>query len=301
MRMLRRSAIHLAAVVLFIACTGPIALSLFASLMPDQAIFSFPPNWFGYSPTLDNYRYIFTGRLPAMYLTAGANRQMISDAARQVPASMLNSMIVALGVMAVNIAVGAPAAYAFARLTFRGRQVALLSIVLSRLVPAVALITPFYLLVQAMGLLGTKAALILVHSVLALPFTILILSIFFSRIPREVEEAAALDGCDRLGVFLRITLPLSRASVFATGVFAFILSYAEFLFALVLSGDPANRPLSVVMAALARNTDVSWGLLNAGVFLAVVPAVVLVAFIWRFVVEGLLPSLPGRGAPRWPA
>jgi membrane-associated protease RseP (regulator of RpoE activity) len=135
---------------------------------------------------------------------------------------------------------------------------------------------------------GTKTALIIVHSVLTLPFTVLILTIFFRRIPRDIEEAALLDGCNRAQVFLRIMLPLSRTSVFATGVFAFILSYAEFLFALVLSGDAANRPLSVVMAALARNTDVSWGLLNASVFLAVIPTVALIGVVWRFVVEALL-------------
>ena len=294
MARLRSILIHLAAAALFLACIGPVALSLLASLVPDQAIFSFPPDWFGHGLRLDNYLYIFTGRIPDVYLTAGANRHMISDAARQVPASMWNSVVVALGVMVVNIAFGAPAAYAFARLRFRGQAATFLSIIMSRLVPAVALITPFYLLIQAMGLLGTKLALVIVHSVLTLPFTILILTLFFRRIPPEIEESAMLDGCTRMQAFLRITLPLSRTSIFATGLFAFILSYAEFLFALVLSGDAANRPLSVVMAALARNTDVSWGLLNASVFLAVVPTVVLVAFVWRFVVEGLL-----RGAVRY--
>ena len=97
-----------------------------------------------------------------------------------------------------------------------------------------------------------------------------------------------LDGCGRLEAFRYVFLPLARTSVIATGLFAFVLSYSEFLFALVLSGDAANRPLSVVMAALARNVDVSWGLLNASVVLAVIPTVVLAAFVWRFVVEGLL-------------
>jgi ABC-type glycerol-3-phosphate transport system permease component len=286
--MLRCVTIYFSAALLSLFCIGPAALSLFASVMPDQAIFSFPPNWFGYAATLDNYRYIFTGEIPATYLTAGANRNMISDAARQVPGGMLNSALVALGVMAVNILLGAPAAYAFARLRFRWQTGTFLAIVMSRLVPAVALITPFYLLIQGMGLLGTKTALVVVHSVLTLPFTVLILTIFFRRIPRDIEEAALLDGCSRLQIFLRIMLPLARTSVFATGVFAFILSYAEFLFALVLSGDAANRPLSVVMAALARNTDVSWGLLNASVFLAVIPTVALIGIVWRFVVEELL-------------
>ena len=280
--------VHLAGLLLFLVCAGPVGLSLFASVMPDQAIFGFPPNWFGYDATLDNYRYIFTGQIPAVYLTAGANRGMISDAARQVPAGMWHSTLVALGVMATNIALGAPAAYAFARCRFRGQTASFLAIILSRLVPAVALVTPFYLIVQELGLLGTKTALVLIHTVLTLPFTVLILTIFFRRIPRELEEAALLDGCGRLEAFRHVFLPLARTSILATGLFAFVLSYAEFLFALVLSGGAANRPLAVVMAALARNTDVSWGLLNASVFLAVLPTMALVAVVWRFVVEDLL-------------
>jgi len=288
MSRVHRLLVYLAGLLLFLVCVGPVGLSLFASVMPDQAIFGFPPNWFGHSATLDNYRYIFTGQIPAVYLSAGANRGMISDAARQVPAGVWHSTLVALGVMMANIALGAPAAYAFARRRFYGRTASFLAIVLSRLVPAVALVTPFYLIVQEMGLLGTKTALILVHTVLTLPFTVLILTIFFGRIPCELEDAAMLDGCDRLQVFRYVFLPLARTSILATSLFAFVLSYAEFLFALVLSGDAANRPLAVVMAALARNTDVSWGLLNASVFLAVLPTVALVALVWRFVVEDLL-------------
>jgi multiple sugar transport system permease protein len=288
MRYLRPILLNLAALALLLVCAGPIALSLFASVVPDQAIFGFPPNWFAYGATLDNYRYIFTGAIPDVYLTAGANRDMISDAARQVPRGMWNSSLVALGVMAINIGLGAPAAYAFARLRFRGQTVSFVAIIMSRLVPAVALVTPFYLMIQAIGLLGTKLALVLIHSVLTLPFTVLILTVFFRRIPREIEESALLDGCRRLEVFRYVLVPLARTSIVATGLFAFVLSYAEFLFGLVLSGAAASRPLSVVMAALARNTDVSWGLLNASVVLAVIPTVALAALVWRFVVEGLL-------------
>lgn len=281
---LGRPLLYVAALVLFLFSAGPIFLSLLGSVIPDQALFSFPADWFGRGFTYDNYRYIFTGEMPRSYEIRGANRGMISDAARQVPASMINSMAVALAVMVVNVVLGAPAAYAFARMRFRGRTLAFMAIVMSRLVPAVALAVPFYLLIQALGLLGTKAALILVHSVLTLPFTVLILSVFFRRIPREIEDAAIVDGCTRLQLFWRIVLPLSLPSLAATGLFAFMLSYAEFLFALVLSGDAANRPLSVVMASLARNVDVSWGILNSAIFLAVLPSLALAAIVWRLVV-----------------
>lgn len=283
-----RILLYLAALTVFLFSAGPVVLSLLGSVIPDRALFSFPPDWFSSGLTLDNFRYIFTGEIPSSYEVRGALRGMISDAARQVPDSMVNSTVVALGVMAVNVLFGAPAAYAFARMQFRGKTASFMVIVLSRLVPAVALVTPFYLLIQALGLLGTKLALVLVHSVLTLPFTVLILSVFFRRIPEDIEDAAIVDGCNRFQVFYKIVLPLSLPSLFATGLFAFMLSYAEFLFALVLSGEAANRPLSVVMAALARNTDVSWGLLNSAIFLAVLPSLALVIIVWRYVVEGIL-------------
>jgi ABC-type glycerol-3-phosphate transport system permease component len=285
---LRRMLLHLAAALLFVFCAGPIAMAFLGSILPDQSLFSFPPDWWSHGITFDNYRYIFTGQLPEAYEVRGAMRGMISDAARQVPGSMVNSSLVALGVMAVNIAFGAPAAYAFARMRFRGKRASFMTIILCRLVPAAALVVPFYLLIQAMGLLGTKTALILVHSVLTVPFTVLILSVFFRRIPEDIEAAAMIDGCNRFQVFTRVVIPLSIPALLATGLFAFMLSYAEFLFALTLSGDAANRPLAVVMAALARNVDVSWGLLNASIFLAVLPTLVLVILVWRYVVEGIL-------------
>ncbi len=119
-------------------------------------------------------------------------------------------------------------------------------------------------------------------------FVVLILSVFFRKLPAEIFEAAVLDHCSRFQTFFRIALPLALPSVGATGLFAFMLSYSEYMFSMVLSGDAATRPVSVVMAALARNTDVSWSLLNTAIFIAIVPTLVLVVFVWRFVVEGLL-------------
>ena len=121
-----------------------------------------------------------------------------------------------------------------------------------------------------------------------IPFTVLILSVFFRKIPTEMFEAATMDGCNRLQSFFWIACPVALPSIVATGLFAFMLSYAEFMFSMVLSGEARSRPVSVVMTALARNTDVSWGLLNSAIFIALIPTLVLVALVWRFVVEGIL-------------
>lgn len=285
MRALRRAGLYLAALGIFMFSFGPLVLSFIGSIVPDTAMFAFPPDWFQEGVTLDNYRYIFFGEIPQKYETTGANMAMISDAARQVPRSMMNSFIVAFAVMVVNMVIGAPAAYAFARMRFRGKTASFTIIIMSRLLPAVALALPFYLLVQELGLLGSKFAMILVHSILTLPFTVLILSVFFRRVPIELEEAALVDGLTRFQMFHKIVLRVSGSSIFATGLFAFMLSYAEYLYAQVLSGEASNRQLSVVLSSLVRDHDVSWGLISTATFLTIVPAVILVALIWRLVVE----------------
>lgn len=267
---------------------GPVLLAFYGSVVPDRVLLDRSLSVFDGGLSLESYRYIFTGELPAAYLVEGANRAMISDAARQVPQSLWNSTRIAVAAMVLNLVIGAPAAYMFARHVFPGKKLTFLFIILSPLVPTTALVVPVYLLMQNLGLIGSVYGIILVHTVQALPFTILILSVFFRRLPAELFEAAALDRCTGFRAFLRIAVPLALPSIGATGLFAFMLSYSEYIFSLVLSGDARSRPISVVMAALARNTDVSWSLLNASIFLALIPTLVLVVLVWRFVVEGLI-------------
>jgi ABC-type glycerol-3-phosphate transport system permease component len=284
----RKVVIHVFALIVFIFCTGPLLLTLLGGIIPDAALLSYPPKWFSKKPTLDYYDYIFTGTVPQAYEVRGAMRGMISTEARQIPRAMLNSGMIALAVMGINILFGSMAAYAFARISFRWKVGTFMGIVMCRLLPAAALTVPFYLIIQSFGLLDTKIAVILVHSILTLPFTVLILSLFFRKIPIEIEEAAKVDGADRFRTFWRITLPLSASSMVATGLFAFMLSYSEFLYGLILTGTEKTRTLPVVMAALSTNTDVAWGMLMAGVFITLIPTLILVVLVWKFVVEGIL-------------
>ncbi|NGO55298.1 carbohydrate ABC transporter permease [Allomesorhizobium camelthorni] len=287
-RRLHPAASFVFAALILLFTGGPVLLSLYGSLVPDRILFSRDRSILTEGPNFETYRYIFTGQLPDSYQQESANRAMISDAARQVPQSLVNSSLNALAAMALNLILGAPAAFVFARYIFPGKKLSFMYLILSPLVPAVALVTPIYMMLQWFGLLGTQLGIILVHTAKALPFTVLILSVFFRKIPAEIFEAAVLDHCSRFQTFFRIALPLALPSVGATGLFAFMISYSEYMFAMVLSGNAQTRPVSVVMAALARNTDVSWSLLNAGIFIAIVPTLVLVVLVWRFVVEGLL-------------
>jgi ABC-type glycerol-3-phosphate transport system permease component len=286
--MARKIFIYIAAVVVFLFSAGPLILTALGGVIPESALLSSPPRWFSEAPSLENYKYIFFGTLPTSSTRSGTNRAMISEEARQIPRAMLNSAIIAVSVMAINVLFASMSAYAFARLNFRGKQATFMGIVMCRLIPAAALVVPFYLIVQAAGLLDTMAAIILVHCLLTLPFSVLILSLFFRKIPVEIEESARVDGATPVQIFRKITLPLSASSIVATGLFAFMLSYSEFLYALVLGGTEKSRTISVTMAALSTNPDMAWGLLMAGVFLTLIPTLVLVIIVWKFVVENII-------------
>ena len=279
------TAIGVFLILLFTA--GPILLAFLGSIIPDRVMFASNRGLFD-EVTLENYRFIFTGELPPAYLQSGANRTMISDAARQAPRSLWNSAQISLAALIINLILGTPAAFVYARYVFPGKRATFMFLILSPLVPAVALLTPIYMMIQEAGLVGSKLAIILIHATRALPFTVLILSVFFRKLPQELFDAAIIDGCSRLQLLLRVAMPLALAPMAATGLFAFMLSYSEFMFAHVLSGDAASRPVSVVMAALARNPDVSWSLLNTGIFIAILPTLALVVVVWRYVLADLV-------------
>src|SRR3990172_8186336 len=138
-------------ILLFTA--GPVLLAFAGSVIPDRIMFASDRGLFD-EVTLENYRYIFTGEVPPAYLKSGANRTMISDAARQAPLSLWNSMQIALAALVINLVVGAPAAFIYARYAFPGKQLTFMFVILSPLVPTVALITPIYMMMQSTGLLG---------------------------------------------------------------------------------------------------------------------------------------------------
>lgn len=275
------------AVLLLAFILAPLVWLVISSLIPEEAILTRPPDWFGYGITTENYVYILTGRIPQSHLVSGQMRTMISQEVRLVPRAILNSFIVAVGVMLVNLIVGSLAAYAYARLRFPARRSTFYLVTLSRLIPAVALAVPYYVIVQRAGLQDTYWALIAVYSALTLPFSALILTLYFRAVPVEIEEAAVIDGCGPFDVLWRVTLPLALPSLIGTGLFAFMLSYSEFLFALLITTSIRTRTLPVVLGSVSWNPDITWSLLSAAIVLGLVPTVLLVVPVWRFMVRGL--------------
>jgi multiple sugar transport system permease protein len=283
----RRILIYMAAVLVALFWFGPLVLVGVASMVPDGNLLSFPPRWFDNGIFFGNYEYILTGVLPETYLQPGALRGAISQEVRFVPQSLLNSFVIATAVALNNVVLGSLAAYAYARIRFPGRTLSFNFVLGSRLLPAVALAVPFYTIVQRLGLLNSPIALVLIYTVLTLPFSTLILTLHFRNIPQSIDESAQLEGAGPLRILWDIAVPLALPSLVGVGLFSFMLAYGEFLFALLIMTGSDTKTLPVLFGSLATNRDVAWGLLTASIILGSLPTLVLVFPVWRFMIRDL--------------
>ncbi len=284
---LRRVIIYGGALLLAIFWFAPFALVVIGSVLPEINLLSFPPNWFADPPNLQTYEYIFTGKIPESFEQRGAMRGMISTEVRDVPRAILNSLVVATAVMFINVILGSLAAYAYARLRFPGKTASFNFVLMSRLIPTVAIAVPYYLIVQAFGLINNHWALIAIYSVLTLPFTTLVLTLYFRGLPEEIDEAARVEGASPWQILRDIAIPLAIPSIIGAGLFAFMLSYSEFLFALFITTTRDTRTLPVILGTLSANPDVTWNMMMAGIAVGTIPTLILAIPVWRFMVRGL--------------
>lgn len=280
----RSVALTLMLVVAMSYLLAPPVWMLISSLSPDVELTVKPPHWVPHNPTLDHYKTLF--QLPGASAAALAQNPQITA----FPRAFMNSFLISASTVLLCLTFGSVSAYSLCRfINPRLRKWILLGLLSSRMLPVASLIIPIYFALQAVGLLNSLIGLVLVYTGLLIPFVIWILEGYYRSFPRELEEAAALDGCSPFGTFFRIVLPLSKNGLFAAGAFVFISVWSDFIVGLTLTTSGAAWPLSVALAqALNPINEPSWGLLNsAGLVAALVPAIL--AFIFRgAVMRGML-------------
>ena len=269
----------LAALVVAIYILAPFGWLLLTSFMHEQDALSVPPQWIPQHPTLANYETFFH--------PSGTRAIVGSRAAEETLPGMLNSFLAALGTAALNLVLGTLTGYSLARYRFRGRG-GLLGVYLgSRMLPGIALIVPLYLTLKNLGLLDHLSALIVTYVTFTLPFTIWLLKNYFQTIPRALEEAAFMDGCNWLQMLIRVLLPSAMPGLVAAAMFAFMTAWNDYLFAVILTSTTASKTLPVVVAGFATDVTTERTLMATSGVLAIVPPLVLAFLFQRLIVQGL--------------
>jgi multiple sugar transport system permease protein len=243
----------------------PIAWLFSTAYKPARDIFSRPPT-LGFTATLDNFHTIFD------YFN--------------LPQLLQSSLTIALGSTALALLLGVPAGYALARSGWRWAAALVYAFLAVRMVPPVATLIPFYILMRDAGLLGTVWAVILIHATLNTSFVVWMMFAYFRSLPREVEEAALVDGCTPLGTFLRIAVPLVRPGMVASALLCLILSWNDFLYAAFLTRAD-TKTLSVALLSAYGTKDITWGTMGALAHFSTLPILALALLLNRYFVQGL--------------
>ena len=266
--------IHLAAVVMALVILAPFAWLLISSISPPRELLSAHPHWWPDNPTLERYHAIFTS-------------QAAGDVAANFRQAMINSLIVATGTTAVSLAVGILGGYAFARLKFRLRRTSLFAFLAIYMIPPIALVIPLYLVLARVQLLDTKIGLVITYCSIVTPFCLWTMSNYYLTMPADLEDAARIDGCTRLGALWRVILPLAKPGVLTTAMFGFLLAWDEFLYALVFTSTTNAKTIPVAIAEFTGKYSSDFGLIAAGGVLAAIPPVLLALLFQSYIVGGL--------------
>ena len=290
----KNAAIFVFSVVLVCYTVGPFLWLLSSSFQSEAEIVSIPPHWIPHEPTLDNFRAIIgSEQREVTYETRRQAHDMsrgmgyVPETARNVLPALLNSLIIAVSVVILNLLVSIPAGYAIAKIRFPGRVTAVYAILTTRFVPDIVLIVPFFLVINRLGVVDNVLSLIVTYLALTVPFTVYMLINYFESIPDELDKAARVDGCSRFATLIHVYLPLALPSLVAVVLFTFLVSWNEFLFALMLTQTTASQTLPIVVATFTSDFTVSFSFMNAAGVVAVVPPVVLALLFERYIVSGL--------------
>ena len=201
---------------------------------------------------------------------------------------LANTFIIAGAVTVLNICVSAPAAYAIARIDFRGRWVFGMGILVTQMFSPVIILIPLFKVMKTLSLLNTYSSLIFVNLAFVIPFSIWMLTGFFRNIPEELEDAAMIDGLSRFQTMLRIALPLTMPGLITTSIFAFITAWNEFIFALVFISDRDMQPITMALYSWEKNNVVEWNYLMATSVIATIPTVFLFLIVRKRLTAGLM-------------
>jgi multiple sugar transport system permease protein len=235
------------------------------SFMHQTDILQYPPPFVPPQPTLDGYR------------------RALETASEYIQ----SSLIYGLGTVVATLLVATPAAYALARVRARIGSLLLFALILAQMAPGIVVAMSLYAVYTRLGLLNSHLGIILADSTVAVPFAVIVMRAFMVGIPRELTEAAVVDGAGPWRIFTSIILPLSRTALITAGLFSFLFGWGDFLFALILNSDPHHTPITVGIYRFIGSFSVEWPAVMATALIATIPATLLLAIAQRYVAAGI--------------
>lgn len=263
----KRNLAFVGAIIVTIATLWPFAWMLSTSLKLPEEVYSRTPVWIPKVPTLQNYIHVWKDTM--------------------FPRWFSNSVIVAVLTTVFSLILSVTAAYTISRLRFRGRTLYSIWLLYTQMIPYVFLLLPLFLIIQKMGLINTFTSLVITNSTFALPFSVWMLKGYFDTIPRDLEEAARIDGCTHVGAMWRVIMPLSAPGIAAVGLYTFIVSWQEYMFALTFARTTEMRTLPVGISLMLGDTRVLWGRLMASSVLVTIPVAIAFIYLQKHLVQGL--------------
>jgi multiple sugar transport system permease protein len=266
-RLIRALSLGIPSAFFIVFTLFPIYWLINSSLKTQNELFRFPPLYLPQQPTLDNYVNAITGtRLGSLYMS---------------------SIIVALFTCAILMVLIIFAGYGMARFRFRGKNILLIIFLMAQMLPHVVLLVPFFTFYRAFGLNNTYFSLIFTYVFTWLPFSVLMMRSYYYNIPREIDEAALVDGCTRTGALFRVIIPIALPGLVATLIFIFINAWNELIYAVVFIRSTHLQTLPVGLKNLMGENRTEWGMVLALAVLGLIPSVILFGYIQRHLTSGL--------------
>jgi multiple sugar transport system permease protein len=268
---------YLLVALLILAVLAPFAWMIISSISLPSELASVPPHWIPDHPTLDRY----------LSLILGANSGLpVPIAAVNFVHSFVNSLIISSGTTIVCIIAGTCAAYAIVRLPVPGKGGFMFGMLAAQMLPVITVIIPLFFLMNTIKFTDTWHGMIILYSGYMLPTVIWIMHGYFQTIPEELEEAGMIDGCSRLGAFLRVVLPISGPGLVAITAFAFLYTWNEFFMALIFTGAH-TKTITVIVTEFSNQAGIDYGLMTTGGVLGSIPPLIIVFLLQKYIVAGL--------------
>jgi multiple sugar transport system permease protein len=240
----------------------------FTSLKTNAEAYAIPPTWWPHNPTLEE----------------GYGKVLLWT---NFPRYFLNSTIISLGTALFSAFVGALAGYGFSRFSFKGRATLIGVILATQMLPGVLLVGPYFKMLAKVHLYNTYPGLILAFTTITLPFSTWMMKGFTDTVPEELDQAAMVDGCSRLGAFLRVILPIIAPGMVATVVYAFLLAWGDLLWVLVLTSTESMTTVTLGLSRLVTQFRIIWPQLMAGSVVAALPPIILYLLLQNYLIKGL--------------